>query len=179
MFDEEEPQKKREEDSDPELDLLHPPHQHIENQKRRQPPAMAPPVDLFPASELPQRVQIIQVGFKPKRRKGGPFDPFSCPLYELNQYKCEPDGKGSIHCHTIARLFRKYVRLCIFFGHFLVSSLLTRRRMDRCANGVTVETTALELEREEPARSDPSKHQGEVPVTTSTQAAARKSASHS
>ncbi|KAL1961417.1 hypothetical protein VTO42DRAFT_145 [Malbranchea cinnamomea] len=85
---------------------------------------MAPNVEVFPASELPRHLQIVQEGFKPKRRKGKPLDPFQCPLYEVKQYSCHPVSPRQIQCRTILRLFRK------------------------CANGVTIETTALDKERE-------------------------------
>ncbi|KAL1993905.1 hypothetical protein VTN49DRAFT_2574 [Thermomyces lanuginosus] len=86
---------------------------------------MAPLVPIFPASELPDRVQIIQSSFKEKRRKGKPIDLHKCELMEMLQYSCNPPSEGIqkpgvIKCKPVVRLFR------------------------RCAGGVTVETTKWE-----------------------------------
>ncbi|KAK2759939.1 hypothetical protein FQN54_002675 [Arachnomyces sp. PD_36] len=85
---------------------------------------MAPLVEVWPASELPDRVQVVRSGFKDKRRKD-PIDLEKCKLMEMVQYSCNPPtepppGPGVVHCKPIVRLFR------------------------RCAQGVTVETTAWE-----------------------------------
>ncbi|EZF14331.1 hypothetical protein H112_06148 [Trichophyton rubrum D6] len=86
---------------------------------------MAPQVESWPATELPQRLQSYHVGYRAKARKGGPIDLAQCPLYELTQYSCNPPDAGPpepgvVRCTTFTRLFR------------------------RCANGVTAETTAWE-----------------------------------
>lgn len=96
---------------------------------------MAPPVQEFPASELPQHLQTVYSGFKPKRRKGEPLDPFTCPLYELEQFACTPQSPGRVKCQTILRLFRRSV--CLFtinllwsFGYgVLIEDLLIDVRM--------------------------------------------------
>lgn len=82
---------------------------------------MTAPVEAFPAWQLPVRVQFTPDG---KRRKI-PVDLRQCKLKEMVQYACELQGtpgnpKSKVVCEPIVRLFR------------------------RCANGLTVETTAIE-----------------------------------
>jgi Mitochondrial export protein Som1 len=75
--------------------------------------AMAPLVPIFPASELPEQVQIVSNGFKEKRRKGPPIDLEKCELLELMQHSCNPPSEGVpppgvVKCKPILRLFRRY-----------------------------------------------------------------------
>ena len=70
---------------------------------------MAPPVEAFPASELPWRIHTTGQG---KRRKGGNIDLRNCELLELVQYDCkvnEKEPNASIKCYPIVRLFRRFV----------------------------------------------------------------------
>ena len=68
---------------------------------------MSPPVESFPATELPWRVQVTSQG---KRRKK-PIELEKCALMELVQYKCDVEGQGAetavIKCVPIVRLFRR------------------------------------------------------------------------
>ncbi|THC92297.1 hypothetical protein EYZ11_008247 [Aspergillus tanneri] len=86
---------------------------------------MAPLVPVFSAESLPGHVSIIRKNFQERRRKGGPVELEKCKLMEMVQYSCNPpqDGipkPGVVTCKPVVRLFR------------------------RCANGLTVETTAWE-----------------------------------
>ena len=76
---------------------------------------MAPPVETFPASELPYRIQISANG---KRRKGQDIKLDECELMEMVQYSCWLDGpkKDITICKPIVKLFRKYA----FFSSFYV-----------------------------------------------------------
>lgn len=72
---------------------------------------MTPPVQAFPASELPQRIQGTVQG---KQRKGGETDLRRCDLMELVQYDCRlgpreggRSGQRVIRCEPIVRLFRR------------------------------------------------------------------------
>ena len=68
---------------------------------------MAPPIEAFPASELPWRVQVTAQG---KRRKGEAIDLRKCELFELVQYDCRVDErqpKAPVKCYPVVRLFRK------------------------------------------------------------------------
>jgi hypothetical protein len=71
---------------------------------------MAPPVETFPAAQLPERVQVTAQG---RRRKGGNIDLKKCDLMEMVQYNCwlEP-GPGYreevVKCQPVVRLFRRY-----------------------------------------------------------------------
>ncbi|KAL2006927.1 hypothetical protein VTN00DRAFT_9595 [Thermoascus crustaceus] len=91
---------------------------------------MAPLVPIFPTTSLPERVQILQTTtYREKRRKGGPIDLEKCALLEMLQYSCNPPAEGVpepgvVRCKPVVRLFR------------------------RCAQGLTVETTAWEKQRE-------------------------------
>ncbi|KAL9022028.1 MAG: hypothetical protein Q9185_000769 [Variospora sp. 1 TL-2023] len=80
---------------------------------------MAPPIETFPASEVPVRVQTAANG---KRRKGDKIKLEDCELLEMVQYSCWLEGKKQdvTKCRPIVKLFRK------------------------CAGGLIVETTALE-----------------------------------
>jgi len=82
---------------------------------------MAPKLDYFPPSELPSRVQYVASGKKRKQ----PVDLKKCELKELLQYECDVDKKDprAIKCWPLVRSFRL------------------------CANGLTVETTAWEEEK--------------------------------
>ncbi|OGM45266.1 hypothetical protein ABOM_006434 [Aspergillus bombycis] len=86
---------------------------------------MAPLVPIFSAEALPDHVSIVRKNFQERRRKGGPVELEKCKLMEMVQYSCNPpqDGiptPGVVVCKPVVRLFR------------------------RCANGLTVETTAWE-----------------------------------
>lgn len=82
---------------------------------------MAPLVPIFPASALPERVNVVTKNFKEKHRKGPPIELEKCQLLEMLQYSCQPPQMGSAPvCTPIVRWFR------------------------RCAGGLTVETTAWE-----------------------------------
>lgn len=70
---------------------------------------MAPPVDVFPASELAERVQLTAQ----HRRRKPPVDLKKCELLEMIQYDCRVDegpgsgGRGKVLCTPIERLFRR------------------------------------------------------------------------
>ncbi|KAI9849847.1 MAG: hypothetical protein M1837_000061 [Sclerophora amabilis] len=67
---------------------------------------MAPPIEAFPASQLPERVQTTAAG---KKRKV-PVKLDQCELLEMLQYECWVEDKrkgGKILCETVERLFRK------------------------------------------------------------------------
>ncbi|KAK1148769.1 hypothetical protein N8T08_008654 [Aspergillus melleus] len=86
---------------------------------------MAPLVPVFHAETLPDHVSIIRKNFVERRRKGGPVELEKCKLLEMVQYSCNPPQNGIpkpgvVVCKPVVRLFR------------------------RCANGLTVETTAWE-----------------------------------
>ncbi|KAI5293005.1 hypothetical protein KEM55_007362 [Ascosphaera atra] len=73
---------------------------------------MAPLIDMFPVSEIPQRMRVETKDLKAKYRKGNPQYLDECPLYEMLQYSCNPPDKevppaGEINCDTIVRLFRR------------------------------------------------------------------------
>lgn len=70
---------------------------------------MAPPVEVFPASELSQRVNTLPNG---RRRKGKPIDLSTCELLEMVQYSCGLKGEkvsrqAVIQCHPVVKLFRR------------------------------------------------------------------------
>lgn len=67
---------------------------------------MSPPVEKFPATELPARVQIYQKGYKDKRRKT-PVDLEKCELMEMLQYRCDPRPGRMIVCEEVVKLFRR------------------------------------------------------------------------
>ncbi|KAL8668621.1 MAG: hypothetical protein Q9168_006762 [Polycauliona sp. 1 TL-2023] len=89
---------------------------------------MAPPIETFPASQLPYRVQVAANG---KRRKGKEIKLNECELMEMVQYSCWLEGEkmDNITCKPIVKLFR------------------------RCAGDLIVETTAIE----EGSQSSPAK----------------------
>ncbi|KAL8780267.1 MAG: hypothetical protein Q9213_006543 [Squamulea squamosa] len=80
---------------------------------------MAPPIETFPSSQLPYRVQAAANG---KRRKGEEIKLNECELMEMVQYSCWLEGKRKdiTICKPIVKLFRK------------------------CAGNLVVETTAFE-----------------------------------
>ena len=69
---------------------------------------MSPPVESFPAIELPWRIQGTTEG---KRRKKL-IELDKCQLMEFVQYSCILEGESAatarIKCVPIVRLFRKY-----------------------------------------------------------------------
>ena len=68
---------------------------------------MAPLVEAFPASELPQRIQITTMT---RRRKPRIHHLSACELLEMIQYDCRPEATPrdtSIICQPVQRLFRK------------------------------------------------------------------------
>ncbi|KAF8863669.1 hypothetical protein BDZ45DRAFT_670240 [Acephala macrosclerotiorum] len=69
---------------------------------------MAPPIETFPAHELPYRTQI---NAKSTRRKGFNGDLKGCELMEMLQYVCEveePRSRESVtRCWPVQRWFRK------------------------------------------------------------------------
>jgi len=69
---------------------------------------MAPPVEAFPAWQLPSRVHFTPDG---KRRKQ-PVNLSDCQLKEMIQYACELKGtpsnpRSKVVCEPIVRLFRR------------------------------------------------------------------------
>lgn len=69
---------------------------------------MSPPVETWPADELPARVTGDMHG---KRRKGGEIELGNCEMLEILQYSCpvvrSGEGEAIVLCTPIARLFRK------------------------------------------------------------------------
>ena len=64
------------------------------------------PVELFSASQLPEHVQTdVCTG---RKRKVAVEAIETCPLRELVQWKCEPDGE-QVRCKPVERFFRMYV----------------------------------------------------------------------
>jgi hypothetical protein len=74
---------------------------------------MSPPVEAFPAAELPIRILSTSSG----RRRKQPVDLERCALQELVQYDCDVErrkgasGPGVVVCHELVRLFRRLVAL--------------------------------------------------------------------
>ena len=67
---------------------------------------MAPPVETFPTTQLPSRVQVT-VGNKLKKKRVNLDD---CELLEMLQYQCAPDKVDrTIKCREVERLFRRLV----------------------------------------------------------------------
>lgn len=105
---------------------------------------MAPLVPIFSAEALPDHVSIVRKNFQERRRKGGPVELEKCKLLEMVQYSCNPpqDGipaPGVVVCKPVVRLFR------------------------RCANGLTIETTAWEpIRLEEEAKRKAAKSSSKV-----------------
>ncbi len=103
---------------------------------------MAPPVEVFPANQLQDRVQVTT---KNRRRKK-PIDLKNCDLMEMVQYSCEVEkderGRAVIKCEPLVRLFRKWV---YSFGWRRTNALTQANYgQRRCADGLSVEVTALE-----------------------------------
>lgn len=71
---------------------------------------MTPPIESFPASELPVRVQLTTQG----RLRKNPINLAKCDLMEVLQYSCHLEGKrpetAIVKCEPIVRLFRRFVR---------------------------------------------------------------------
>ncbi len=69
---------------------------------------MAPPIEVFPASELSHRVNTLPNG---RLRKGEAIDLDDCELLELVQYDCGLKGPKSrqavIQCWPVVKLFRR------------------------------------------------------------------------
>lgn len=113
------------------IDTYRPPQQRSVFQ-----PTMAPLVEVWPASELPDRVQVVRSGFKDKRRKV-PIDLEKCKLMEMVQYSCNPPsepppGPGVVHCKPIVRLFRRYI---FFYSLYLFKGILLLIDFQVCAKG--------------------------------------------
>ena len=72
---------------------------------------MTPPVEVFSASELPQRVQGTVKG---RRRKGG-VELGECERLEMVQWACRLEERGEgpavIVCEPLVRAFRRSVSL--------------------------------------------------------------------
>ena len=70
---------------------------------------MSPPVESFPASQLPDRVQVTTRN----RRRKKPIDLKGCELMEMVQYSCvvekDKGGAAVIKCEPLVRLFRRSV----------------------------------------------------------------------
>ncbi|KAI9673642.1 MAG: hypothetical protein M1817_002279 [Caeruleum heppii] len=65
---------------------------------------MAPPIEAFPASQLPTRVQTTASG----RRRKTPIDLTECELLEMVQYRCKMSKRDArIRCEPVERLFRR------------------------------------------------------------------------
>lgn len=104
-------------------------------------PHMAPLIEAFPASELSERIV-----YKPDGQRRKSQDKLKdCALKELLQYDCDLQGpqnspQSKVVCKPILRLFRKSVAwlACILSFEFLANTCF------RCADGLTVETTAWE-----------------------------------
>jgi len=69
---------------------------------------MAPPVESWPAHELPDRVQVTEQG----RRRKDQIELQKCELLEMLQYDCAiEDGSrrkdARIVCRPVERLFRR------------------------------------------------------------------------
>jgi len=69
---------------------------------------MGPPVNIFPAAELPERIQTT---LKDRRRKDK-VELEKCELLEMLQYECVVEDEGRdrdsrIICQPIQRLFRR------------------------------------------------------------------------
>lgn len=69
---------------------------------------MAPPVEVWPASELQDRVQVTMTN----RRRKDKIDLGKCELLEMVQYDCHIKDGGvnrlaPVECSPVVRLFRK------------------------------------------------------------------------
>jgi len=63
---------------------------------------MAPPVEVFPSSELPDRVQVTT--HNQLRKRAVELD--KCEPLEMVQYSCYLDG-DIVKCEPVVRLFRR------------------------------------------------------------------------
>jgi len=71
---------------------------------------MPPPVDVFPAEMLPQRIQYNEKSKVRKTQSGKRIDLSSCPLSEMLQYNCTvKDSRpgGLVICEPVLRQFRR------------------------------------------------------------------------
>ena len=70
--------------------------------------SMAPPLEAWPAYQLPERARV---NVKDRKRKGFNGDLKACELLELLQYNCDvekPVTKDSlVRCWPVVRLFRR------------------------------------------------------------------------
>lgn len=70
---------------------------------------MSPPIELFSASQLPDRVQVTTRN----RRRKKLVDLQKCDLMEMVQYSCDVEkdkgGASIIKCEPLVRLFRRWV----------------------------------------------------------------------
>lgn len=60
------------------------------------------PTELFPASHLPWR---LQTDARTGRRRKVPVDLTECPLRQMTQWSCHPDGE-ELRCWPVERFFR-------------------------------------------------------------------------
>ncbi|KAI0407748.1 hypothetical protein F4802DRAFT_553248 [Xylaria palmicola] len=93
---------------------------------------MTPPCRVFPASQLPAEVQLVDG----KRRKGGRIDLAACELLSMVQYDCQidrPDRPESpVRCWPVQRWFR---RCQDRKGQFLVETTMWEGREEGGARG--------------------------------------------
>lgn len=72
---------------------------------------MAPPCHSFPASQLPEKIQLNTKGRKRKTPGGRDVDLSACELLSMMQYSCfvdRPDQRNSpVRCWPVQRLFRR------------------------------------------------------------------------
>lgn len=69
---------------------------------------MSPPVETWPARELPVRVLATPDGRA--KKTASKIDLDKCPLHELVQYNCDPEesnGKVIVRCALLVRTFRR------------------------------------------------------------------------
>jgi hypothetical protein len=72
---------------------------------------MAPPIEIWSASELPDRVQVTMKG----RLRKDQIELQDCELLEMLQYECtvqdgRRDREAAVVCRPVERLFRRLVR---------------------------------------------------------------------
>ena len=81
---------------------------------------MSPPIESFPAFQLPDRVQVTT---KNRRRKRL-VELQKCELMEMVQYSCDVEkdkgGASVIKCQPLVRLFRRWVDINFYQRHFPV-----------------------------------------------------------
>ena len=72
---------------------------------------MAPPCRSFPASQLPEEVQLNAQGRKRKLPGGADVDLNRCELLSMTQYTCSTEAperpESPVVCWTVVRLFRR------------------------------------------------------------------------